>query len=282
MTVQKDILPLPSHDVYPLHDIKHLSRSVQQRLKFQQLKQDWRRDAHDALNDLGGFTSSAGDSAPKVGAGTHLAMDVVASAFDDLVKPCSPLPSPDEALRELLSSTTAYHGASTVLPYAKDLVSWPPVGSHPVPLAAGLSEADRTWLAEWKAHLLPETHSIPSTVNDNVQSTSNFTTNAKHIPSSPSNPKTKKAYCDPVLFSSGENYADFLKRLEAAGMLKWRRAGREKGVLGVFFVKKKNGTLRCDTRVLNQSFNPPPSHSPSVIGVSRRPCGPARRGFVLR
>ena len=55
-----------------------------------------------------------------------------------------------------------------------------------------------------------------------------------------------KPYNDPVLFASQESYASFLARLDAVGMLSWKNTKTNKvdGALGIFFVKKKDGSLR--------------------------------------
>ena len=79
-------------------------------------------------------------------------------------------------------------------------------------------------------------------------------------------------YKDKKLFSPPHVYADFLQRAHSCNMLCWRRArGPDDGVLGVFFVSKKNRTVRLifDTRLLNQKFIPPPkTQLPSAAGFS--------------
>ena len=90
-----------------------------------------------------------------------------------------------------------------------------------------------------------------------------------------SNSKTCKPYCDPSLFASRKTYADFLLRLHLAGMLKFRRASGSQGSLGVFFVKKKDGTLRIifDTRKLNLRFkDPPKTQLPTASAFSQLEC----------
>ena len=71
-------------------------------------------------------------------------------------------------------------------------------------------------------------------------------------------------YVDPVFLHKPREYAVFLRRAAACGMVKYRRAGSERGMLGVFFVAKKpvNGMpaklrLIMDTRLLNARFMPP-------------------------
>eukprot|EP00973_Karenia_brevis_P045376 6285342-Karenia_brevis.AAC.1 len=57
-----------------------------------------------------------------------------------------------------------------------------------------------------------------------------------------------KQFCEPTLVRRPKVYAEFLARLDQAGMLTWRRGGDS--LLGVFFVAKKNGKIRIilDTR----------------------------------
>ena len=70
-------------------------------------------------------------------------------------------------------------------------------------------------------------------------------------------------YCDPKLRHNPKEYAAFLKRLDAAGMLRWRKAcGPERATVGVFFVFKSDGeSLRLifDTRWANLAFQEPAS-----------------------
>eukprot|EP00973_Karenia_brevis_P047247 6558152-Karenia_brevis.AAC.1 len=73
---------------------------------------------------------------------------------------------------------------------------------------------------------------------------------------------THRVHNDPKLFESPKTYARFLRQLEDRGMLTYKIASEhEDGVLGVFFVRKKNGDLRIifDTRALNCAFKEPPS-----------------------
>ena len=63
---------------------------------------------------------------------------------------------------------------------------------------------------------------------------------------------------DPMLVRDPKVYAQFLRRLDAAGTLTWKTGIRS--WLGVFFVAKKSGKLRIilDTRDVNGVFAPPP------------------------
>ncbi|CAK0817312.1 unnamed protein product, partial [Prorocentrum cordatum] len=70
-------------------------------------------------------------------------------------------------------------------------------------------------------------------------------------------------YVDPRLRFRPREYADFLLRLDQAGMLEWEVAERQAAYsTGFFFVEKSNGVnlrLVFDTRVANMSFSAPPS-----------------------
>eukprot|EP00973_Karenia_brevis_P032452 4475841-Karenia_brevis.AAC.1 len=59
-------------------------------------------------------------------------------------------------------------------------------------------------------------------------------------------------------------YAKFIRQLRPRGMVHFKIAYDEEGVLGTFFVAKKSGGLRIifGTRLLNCSFKDPPSTAP--------------------
>jgi len=187
------------------------------------------------------------------------ALEEVRGAFQDLGSPTDPLLTPDGALREFLHSTSVYsQDRFDVKPYSRDVVSWPPVGSKAVSLADGLPEADRSLLADWKTHMLRSTLDNNTLMSDLKLSHNLHSNTSAHEDTS--SKKVKKAYCDPALFRNTSVYADFLRRLDAGGMLHWVPAHSRRGVLGVFFVAKKDGSLRLifDTRILNHDFIDPP------------------------
>ena len=78
------------------------------------------------------------------------------------------------------------------------------------------------------------------------------------------------------LFSFPRVYADFLARLHAANMLSWKGGAKSNdGVLGVFFVRNKDGSLRriFDTRLLNQDFlDPPKTRLPTATSFPMLNC----------
>lgn len=66
-------------------------------------------------------------------------------------------------------------------------------------------------------------------------------------------------------------YGDFLNRLADAGVVRFERAERREGALGVFFVHKKSGQLCIifDTRILKSQFlDPPGTQLPSAAALS--------------
>ena len=67
-----------------------------------------------------------------------------------------------------------------------------------------------------------------------------------------------KAYTDPLLRKNRRIYAAFIKRLKKIGMVTYSRSA--KCVLGVFFVRKKDGRIRLilDCRPCNRVFGAPP------------------------
>ena len=78
--------------------------------------------------------------------------------FIDAYRQIGPPPdqfSCSEALGELLANTTIYSDSkSNVVPYVKELVSWPSSNNANVSLAQCLSAADREWLGGWRQQML--------------------------------------------------------------------------------------------------------------------------------
>ena len=157
MGFQRDILPLPLFDDHSLHDTSYMSRGTRRRLVRRNLSRSWENDAVRAINDLGGHKFSALRDDRTVGVTTRLASAEIANAFAALGAPDQSLPSPESALTELLGSTSAYNRFRLdVMPYARDKVSWPPLGSTACALADGFSESDKIWLADWNHHMIKD------------------------------------------------------------------------------------------------------------------------------
>ena len=272
MTRQRDILPLPPFAVRKIDPSINISRNTRRRIINRIHDIDWANEGVTSINVLGGHDLATADThAPP--SSSFAALSDIASAYRDVGKPELNL-TPDGALAELLRSTSVYSDdRADVKPYAKELVSWPKEGSVPSPLLTGLSVGDRSMLANWKTHMLRNSLDTSHTHTD-----SNHNHTHSCMP-----PVTKKAYLDPALFRNASIYCDFLKRLDAAGMIHWARAHGRKGVLGVFFVTKKDGSLRLifDTRTLNADFaDPPHTALPSGAAFGNLEC-PENQAFVF-
>ena len=246
---QRDLFPLPLLDA-PHGVSRAVCRSTARRI---QRKAKWRTWANDGILTLNSLCGR-GSGGPRASGFSTVAIEVsnkIGDAYASLGPPPSDLPSPEGALSELLGADSFYSGERLgVAPYAKDLVSWPAPGSQPMCLRDGLALADRDRLDHWKDHMQRR----PA--------------DAAHILAESG---LHRAHNDQELFRSPACYGDFLCRLDAAGMLRWRIAGDESGVLGVFFVRKKNGKLRLilDTRILNtRFFDAPKTQLPSAAACS--------------
>ena len=130
-------------------------------------------------------------------------------------------------------------------------MSWAPAGFVPVPIGLALCEPDREWFGKWATHLLvPPAEAAAAAAESGLE----------------------RPHMDPQLAHNANTYGDFLRRLHEAGMLRWKRTEQtSKGSLGVFFVAKKNGSLRivCLTRLLFFSRKAPRSGElPSAHCVS--------------
>ena len=148
--------------------------------------------------------------------------------------------------------SSAYSGARTdIVPYAKELVSWPDAGCQPVAVGSCLSRADQEWFGDWRTHLLRDTAEAEALIADCG---------------------IRRSYCDPGLTRRPKTYGDFLLRLNACGMVRWTLQRHHRSTLGVFFVRKKGGKQRLilDTRLINLWFREPPSTRLSTAGAMSR------------
>ena len=155
---QRDIFPLPlPADAY--EELQgRVSRGTAQRVQRRLQRREWMCDGIRSLNLMAGCSSRVG--APR-NAAQRLALSHVEQAFEHIGPPAEPAANSKEALQALLGTSAVYHSArADVLPYNRDLVSWPSVGSQPVELASALSEADSVWFREWKSHLLRDPDSV--------------------------------------------------------------------------------------------------------------------------
>ena len=209
----------------------------------------WRVFANQGIKTLNEITGCMNSDFHKRHKPTRVQRRVQQQILDAYVKALpEPTVSSSGGLVDLCSSARLYDsGGCIVQPYAKDNISWPQASSQPVPLDGCLAAADREWLGSWQQHML---RSSSDEIHEKVT-----------------------PYIDPILKNNPTEYAHFLQELRERSMIGFRVAsGGETGKLGIFFVPKKSGQLRLifDTRLLNQSFNDPPSTDlPSADSFSR-------------
>ncbi|CAK0911449.1 unnamed protein product [Prorocentrum cordatum] len=136
----------------------------------------------------------------------------------------------EASLVEMLAQAPGYAGDSgRVRPYSMPLVAWPE-STKAVSACGVVSEADSIVLQDWRQSMLnPE--SVAAELRDSLGVTS--------------------PYVDPELRFEPKSYAEFLKQLEAHGMISWRVSSEQASFsTGLFFAQKSNGKLRLvfDTR----------------------------------
>ena len=144
-------------------------------------------------------------------------------------------------LRALCCGSGSYSVRCDVQPCAEESVSWLPVNSEPVVLAAVRPEADRSWLTHWKSCMLRTDDDCRDRQAELGLS-------------------RESRYTDDILKYSKTAYVGFLRQLLKRRMIHLRRGGLKAGNLGIFCVSKKNGQLRLisDTSFLNSFFAEPP------------------------
>ena len=164
-------------------------------------------DAIGAANSL--FTGSriCSDAPPT------LAQRSALQHMEDCVTSLGPPPLPQDPgaprrmLSEVLAASSTYGDGNHVQPYQKDLVSWAPAGFVPVPIEKALSEPDREWFGKWATHLLvPPAEAAAAAAESGLE----------------------RPHMDPQLSHNANTYADFLRRLHEAGMLRWKRTEQKK------------------------------------------------------
>ena len=169
------------------------------------------------------------------------AMDTAVSAQveEDSMRPDAPRATDEEALRGLLRGRGSYD------------------------VAAGVANN----LAAFEPHLV----SLPSDVRDAPAVTALLTPDDAHFLEGESRmlrpedersiigSEPTKPYVDPKLRSSRRMQVKFARQLLDIGLFRATRTRR--GTVGIFFVKKKNGSLRLilDCRPTNELFRKPPS-----------------------
>ncbi|CAK0838468.1 unnamed protein product, partial [Prorocentrum cordatum] len=171
------------------------------------------------------------------------AVDYIAGLHRDFELPaaCSERGRDCEAsLVEMLAQAPGYAGDSgRVRPYSMPPVAWPE-STKAVSTCGVVSEADSIVLQDWRQSMLnPE--SVAAELRDSLG--------------------VIRPYVDPELRFKPKSYAEFLKQLEAHGMISWRVSSEQASFSTGLFVQKSNGKLRLvfDTRLANCSFSCPPA-----------------------
>ena len=153
------------------------------------------------------------------------------------------LPAAEVALSKLLRRAPGHGYASdlavgSLVPYEEGAVSLPTGAEVPCYLLEILPSVWREVLETFEDSMLLSQHERDA-IADDVEVASRF-------------------YFDPTLEKDEELYARFVVRLFVAKVIDFTTSGRV--VVGLFFVSKKNGSLRfiCDARRSNALFRRPP------------------------
>ena len=159
--------------------------------------------------------------------------------FPDVV--CAPPPT--DALKELLKGRAAYSGAglpAAIAPFNYAQVSVPDSVLEGPSLSSLLPVAASTMLEDYRAHMLRPSAEV-------AEFSSLFGEAGRHV--------------DPVFLQRPLAYARFVREMARIGVISFtRRCSCE---IGLFFVWKKNGTMRLiqDCRAVNRLFRSPPGVS---------------------
>ena len=256
---QRDLLPLPYlEDSYSHSPLQHLSRGCRQRIGKRRARSDRCQAAIDSINTL-----CCGEGAVPPDSCSGAQADAISQVTGVVLEQTPPpgLLAPDEALSQLLRSGGKYDASSG----AHDLASaiptgaLAPLGSGELSLPADVSSAPRLveTLAEEEAQLFKgfRERLMLSTEDYNAK------INSEGLPG---------LYYDPVLQRDRAKYVDLLIKMHCRGLLRWRASVSEQ--VGLFFVYKKNGSLRliADARRTNARFiEPYPIELPSAEGCTR-------------
>ena len=250
---QRDIFPLPflgAHDFCPGRRLCHGTRQrVRRRLHWQA----WADRGIASLNALGGRGQSCHGGPSQV-------QERCLANIVDAYKAVGPPPANfcgKEALRELLANSSVYSESRTdVRPYAKHLVAFPSVAETVVNLGDCLGEADRTWLKDWRLHMLrPPEESAALRRDCDV----------------------RRPYADPSLVQRPQVYADFLHTLYDRNMLRWKLANGQQETIAPFFVGKKGHCYQggAPADYLRHAARQPllwrPAFHPPRLGWCRQP-----------
>ena len=236
---ERGLFPLPVLLGQCFDHEQKVSRSVTRRILKKNHRLSWCNDGINALNELAGFKNLLPTEVPRSKVVSEV-VDKIRHQYFSLPELPSDMPTAEGALSELLCNSSVYSDErSDILPYDPSNLSLPDPGAEPIDLSSAVKSSEAPFFMEGGAAML-RSDSEASELQHKLG--------------------LNNPYCDPVLFGSVSTYSDFLSRLQEAGMIKYVRAKGRKGTLGVFFVRKKDGSLRLifDTRVLNCKFKSPP------------------------
>ena len=148
---QRDLFPLPAFGDTLKSSGSRLCRRSQQRLHRRLHWEAWADRGIDTLNGLYGRGQQS-QSPPS--AAQRLCVDNLRNAYRQVGDPPAHF-CRKEALSELLANTSVYADSNAnVVPYSKELVSWPSVNQSHVMLRDCLGRADQEWFREWRTHML--------------------------------------------------------------------------------------------------------------------------------
>ena len=230
-------------NIFPLPKISSDSKSGHQDLNWE----GFANAGIKALNELAGCSNSSfcKKKATRV---QRKAIQHISDAYREAYQEPDPDPG-GSALHDLCCSSRLYQiDRNDVVSYAKESVSWPKVETSPVAIEECLSSADSERLATWRQQMLK-----PSSDKDGEA-------------------PIKKPYFDPILKHNRKEYLQFIRELHNRNMIRFKIWDGSGGDLGIFFVRKKNGSQRLifDTRILNHRFIDPPSTDlPSADAFTR-------------
>ena len=239
-------LPIPFPEQGGLRKTFVGNRSVRRRLACSLAWRSWANDGIRALNSLHDKHSNTAFSA------ANAAQASVALELGDSYRQAGKPPSefcPAGAFRELCGKALPYLGEdSGPAMYEKGLVSLPARVDN-------ILDVDAFLRARNSNRLIHHNSSMLVSDTEAAQRLADAGINKPHIDSS---------------FNSGAVYGDFLRDLHSRNLLSWK--SHRKSFLGLFFVRKKNGTLRLilDTRVANCQFSDhPPTALPTPAACSQ-------------
>ena len=209
-------------------------------------KATWQTDCIRTLNELSGCSAAP---PPKERNSTQArCLDQLQNTFDHQAFPGDE--QAGEALLGLASGAYAVGPSQCgpTAPYAKAKVAWPALGSRPVLLDTLLREADSSRYYGFTSQMLRPASEAEQLMNESLIS----------------------PHTDAILRHDRQAYAEFPAGLSMRGLIRWKRQPSNfKATLGVFFVAKKDGSLRVvfDTRRANLQFHEPPSTNFPTAGA---------------